>query len=275
MKASLLRLLCASLVLVGFLGCNPGSTSAEDEKSPMVFSEKSFSEVPADPGPKVRYIDTDQALLIEKFKVGLPVDFDPEETYGLLVFNSASDSSPLPYWDAVCAQRKLLVISPLKCGNEQDVSRRLGLALLGTLCMQRDYKIDPKRIYAAGASGGARVASGLAFYRPDLYSGTIQAVGSDFPGRVPTVKATAPNEQGYGVLDGAKEIDLEEVRRRVRFVIITGVKDWRYNNLWDIYHGGFKAENLQCLFMDVPEMGHSDASPESFSAALDYIERGR
>ncbi len=92
----------------------------------MTYSGKSFSDIPTKLGPKMRYVDIDQSIIIEKFKVGIPTDFDPEETYGLMVYNSPSDRSPLPYWDEVLPKRKLLVISPLKCGNDQEVARRLG-----------------------------------------------------------------------------------------------------------------------------------------------------
>ena len=103
---------------------------------------------------------------VERFFVHVPEEYSGETTYGLIVFSDAdSDSRQLPEgWQAVLDQRKLLYIAPQSAGNDQYSNRRLGLAVLGALEMMKHYRIDPNRVYAAGFSGGARMAGLLGFY---------------------------------------------------------------------------------------------------------------
>ncbi len=221
-------------------------------------------------------VDYDQSLMVEKFLLARPTNFDPEKTYGLIVFVSPVDEPALPLlWSPVLVERDLLMICPKDAGNDQDPARRAGLAIAAAYAMSEEYKIDPDRVYAAGLSGGARIASSIAFYHPELFSGTIQSVGSDFIRPVPQVRAET-QEMGegalYGEMRGSDEVDVGAVKERVRFVIITGNNDFRYGNLQDIYQGGFQSDGYQAKFLDVPGMAHRICQPEALAEALDFIE---
>jgi len=176
-------------------------------------------------------------------------------------------------WQTVLDSRKYLYIAPQNAGNEQYIGRRLGLAVLGALEMMKHYRVDPSRIYAAGFSGGSRMAGLLGFSQGDIFRGTIQNCGADFYKPVPTVSATSTTDTAghpYGVFHATG--DEISSARRVRFALITGSGDFRHGNILDIFNGGFAHEGFQARLFDIPGMAHDTADPRTLSAALDFLE---
>ena len=132
----------------------------------------------------------------EQFFIHVPAAYKAGDKWGLVVFvNSGNDMKGLPSgWGDVLAERKLLFVAPQNAGNDQLVSRRFGLAVMGALKMMAKFDIDKSRVYASGFSGGARMAGALGFYQPGIFKATIQNCGADFPGAVPRVKADPPKD---------------------------------------------------------------------------------
>jgi hypothetical protein len=255
----------------------PAAATAEspkwDRKGDFIIAFGGSALAPTRRNPQVAYgLDSS----VERFFVHVPEDYTGETQYGLIVFTDAdSDSRQLPDgWQAVLDHRKFLYIAAQGAGNDQYSNRRLGLAVLGALEMMKHYRIDPSRVYAAGFSGGARMAGMLGFYQADVFHGTIQNCGADFYRPVPTQAATsAPDTAGnpYGLFDAtADEI---AGARSVRFALITGSRDFRHGNILDIFNGGFAAEGFKAKLFDVPGMPHDTADAQTLSAALDFIEQ--
>ena len=213
---------------------------------------------------------------VEGFFVHVPEDYTGQAPYGLIVFTDAdSNSNQLPEgWQAVLDQRRFLYIAPQRAGNDQYSNRRMGLSVLGALEMMKNYRIDPNRVYAAGFSGGARMAGQLGFYQADVFHGTIQNCGADFYKPVPVQAATSAVDTAgnpYGLFDAtADEI---AGAKGVRFALITGSRDFRHGNILDIFNGGFAAEGFKAKLFDVPGMPHNTADPETLSAAIDFLEQ--
>jgi len=213
----------------------------------------------------------------EKFFVHVPASYSPHAEYGLIVFTDAAEEvERVPDgWATLLDQRKLLFIAAENAGNDQDINRRLGLAVLGALEMMKRYRIDPNRVYAAGFSGGARMSGLLGFFQPDIFRGTIQNCGADFYERVATVYArswVSTTGQPYGQFDASTD---EIARaRRVRFVLITGTYDFRRGNILDIFNGGFARQHFAAKLIDVPGMDHSVCDAATLAAALDFLEGG-
>lgn len=225
--------------------------------------------------PRINYeID----LRKETFTIHVPSNYDGSLPFGLVVFIPATDlllGAPNG-WAAVLEERRLLLVIPQRAGNDLAEAHRLGLGVIATLEMQERYQIDPRRIYAAGISGGARIAGRLGFYQSDLFRGTIQSCGADFPRPVPRVKAVPlDRDQGraYGVIE-ATETEVQRARDNVRFVIATGPGDFRYGNLFDIFYGGFSRDGFKARFLDIPEMKHEVCSSETLRRALDFLDSG-
>jgi hypothetical protein len=133
-------------------------------------------------------------------------------------------------------------------------------------------KIDNKRIYVAGFSGGARVASYAAFLRPSLFTGVFGVCGLDFCQKVDRVKATG--EDAYGVFS-VDEQRAEEAKKKVKFAVVTGSKDFRYGNILDIYSGGYLKNGYDAKLIDVPGMEHTLCPGKILSDGLVFLDKAK
>src|SRR5207302_4709848 len=111
-------------------------------------------------------------LAREKFVLYVPRRA-PDRGYGLLVFVPPSDDAALPPgWVPVLDQFGLILVRPVRSGNDQSAfGRRYPLAILAEYNVATRYRLDPDRIYIAGFSGGSRVALRLALAYPDVFRG--------------------------------------------------------------------------------------------------------
>lgn len=223
-----------------------------------------------------RKIDYDLEPRRERFYVHVPQGYTERADYGLVVYIHPGDqiTEEPQGWAALLDARKLLFIAPQNAGNEQDVARRLGLAVLSATAMMHRYRIDPARVYVAGWSGGARMAGLVAFFQPDLFHGTIQSCGADFYLHVPQIFATSEadtNGNPYGFFD-ASSAEIENAKRQVRFALITGSNDFRHGNVLDIFNGGFAKAGFRARLFDVPGMGHAPAEATVLASALSFVD---
>ena len=85
----------------------------------------------------------------------------------------------------------------------------------------RRYTIDPDRIYISGHSGGARVASTVAFFHPDRFTGGVYFAGVNWyePTPPPGGQFLPPS------IVKPPEAVLELARNRSRHVIVQGTDD--------------------------------------------------
>lgn len=214
--------------------------------------------------------------LKEKYYVWVPPDFSRAQVYGLIVYTSPLDQCGIPAgWAEVLTRHKFLFVAAQNAGNNVNLSRRCGLGVLGALEMMHSYRIDPSRIYAAGLSGGARTASALAFWQPDIFRGTIQDCGSNFYRAVARRAAPRPQNEldaTYGVLDSTSAQDATTAKGAVKFVLITGPGDFRHGYLLDIYNNGFLADGFRAKLIDVDSMGHEECSGSVLEQALNYLK---
>jgi len=215
---------------------------------------------------------------VERYFIYVPQSYTGADRYGLIVFTNAdNEMQELPVgWKSVLDARRYIFVAAQNAGNDQYRGRRLGLAVLAALKIQQQYRIDPGRVYAAGFSGGSRMAGLLGFYQSDVFRGTLQNCGADFYKAVPVVEATSLLDTAgkpYGLLDASEE----EVRKAkgVAFVLITGTNDFRRGNILDIFHGGFEQDGFKAKLFDVPGMAHDISNGEILARALDFLEAGR
>jgi len=262
----------------------PPSTNPPDEPPAEPAVAPGHSEVRTLPGavPKVpgrnSRLNYEFDLSKEPVLIHVPASYDGSTPFGLIVFlpgDGPFTTAPRG-WEKVLEQRRLLFVSPQKALNSRDWDRRCSLAVVCALKMRELYQIDPRRVYAAGYSGGGRMASRLGYYHPDLFPGTIQSCGSDFHRPVPAVKVVPlqrDRRAPYGLLD-ASAGEIKSARQKVRFVLITGPGDFRYGHLLDIYEGGFAKDDFQAKLIDDPWMAHETCGPVALCQALDFIEQG-
>jgi pimeloyl-ACP methyl ester carboxylesterase len=105
----------------------------------------------------------------------------PSDGYALLVFVPPWNSASVPSgWQAPLDRHGMIYISAANSGNAADVlDRRVPLALLAAWNIMQRYRVDPRRVYVGGLSGGSRVAERVALGYPDLFDGALLIAGSD------------------------------------------------------------------------------------------------
>ncbi len=214
----------------------------------------------------------------EKYFVWVPENYDGSEPFGLMVYvSSYEDWTVVPAgWQDVLTRHKMLFVCPQSAGNNcRSQERRCGLALAGALAMKAKYKIDAKRIVAAGISGGARTASDLGFWQSDVFQKTVQNCGTNFYRKVPwKVAKTSLDTAGepYGVMEATAD-EVSRAKSLTRFCLITGPGDFRRGNIIDIYKEGFLQDGFQARLFDVPGMGHQDCDASTLEKALEYLTK--
>ena len=273
------HLTAAALLLAAATQSVPAYASTDGQR-PSTFvtnfgDPHQSAETPPRPSRLDDHIDYSLDPRAEKFLVRVPGDYAPDAEYGLVVYMHPGNDLDAPPvgWAAVLDRRRFIFVAPLRAGNGEAPSRRMGLAVLAAEEMTTHYRIAPARIIAAGWSGGARIASELGFYQADLFRGTVQSCGSDFFRPVPHIDGSGNDGVGghsYGLVDATSaEIAMAA---HVRFTLITGSGDWRHGDMLDIYNGGFARTTLQAKLIDVPGMEHANANADTFDAALGFIE---
>jgi|SRR4051812_10458296 predicted esterase len=259
----------AILVLAFASGCERSSPQTQAS----VLTPVAVPSVAQHHNPNINY---DLNAANERFFIHLPNSYKAGQKYGLIVFIDSEDAVGLPSgWEGVLDARNYLFVAPQNAGNDQNISRRLGLAVLAVQQMKMHYSIDPDRVFAAGFSGGARMAGLLGFYHSDIFRGTIQSCGVDFYKPVPVDVATSSTDtsgQPYGLLATDATPAEIDAAKHVRFALVTGTNDFRHGNILDIYNGGFKREEFNAKLFDVPGMGHDVPGGATLTEILDFLE---
>jgi len=256
-----------SVVLLEFMLCAPAAVAADRTGS---YIATFGGELPAVAGLH-RNVDYQLLPAYERFLIHVPSDYTGREAYGLLVFIYSGDTfQRMPEgWEGALRARKMLFVAPQNAGNGRFDGRRFGMAVFGATAMRRGFNVDADRIYISGFSGGARVAARLAFYQSDLFRGTVQMCGGDFPEEA--MRLVVGEEMPY-VQMSLRDVDMERAKRNVRFTLITGAGDFRYRDLVTIYQRGLQAGGFQAKLLDVPGMAHDLCSAEVFGRAIAFLD---
>jgi predicted esterase len=128
----------------------------------------------------------------------------------------APRSEYLPVFD----ETYMIYIAANLSGNSQNpILRRAPLALHALENMKRLYNIDPERIYAAGLSGGGKMAVYMGLNYGDHFNGAMFIIGSlnvsDRARIAPTghIKHLVQTRNRYVFLTGRQDFNRDEIRR--------------------------------------------------------------
>ena len=207
-------------------------------------------------------------ILKERFEIIVPQGYSPQTNWGLFVWVSPSDSPRIPEeWAATLDRRGFLFIGAYGGGNERDALDRFRLAVDASLNMRQRFRVDPKRIYVSGFSGGGRVASMLGVGYADIFTGTIPICGVNFYAPVST--AEGQTFEGSYTSD---PVLAALARKNNRFALVTGEADPNRTSTLAICEQGFKKFGFDhVLYLEVPGMGHAMPSGEWLEKALDFL----
>lgn len=225
------------------------------ERSPESAYERIAARYGWKPTPEKEQV---YAISEEPFDVNVPADYDGSVPYGLIVHTDAgSTGNPYVYKD-VLGPHKVIWIGATKVSNDRDVACRWGLALDAVHNMTKRYRIDPKRIYACGMSGGGRCASMIAPTYADVFTGGgIYLVGCN--------PFMFPDEKKIGK-------PIRELAHSHRFALMTGTNDMNRDGTKSVFEA-YKADGFKHVeYFETPGMGHEFPPADWFSKGLDSVD---
>jgi pimeloyl-ACP methyl ester carboxylesterase len=191
------------------------------------------------------------------------------EPHGLFVFISPRDQGSIPAnWQETLEEHRLIWVGPNEAGNRVSTPWRMAVALESIDLAARRYTIDPDRIYISGHSGGARVASTLAFFHPDRFTGGIYFAGVNWyeptpprGGRVLPPSIAKPPEPVLAI-----------ARDRSRHAIVQGTDDsvaTYVPSLWNV----IKQTDFQTFeYLSVEGQGHGLPDAEWLDRGLAVLD---
>ncbi len=211
----------------------------------------------------------------QEFAVYVPPDYDPEVPHGLLVYVSATDEAQIHQsWWPVLAKRQTIAVAGAHAGHTQKQWYRNAYALAGVHNITKRYAIDAQRITICGYSGGGIVSSRLAFHYADVFTGCFPQCGITYfkdsrmsadPKRVWVARCNKP----AGALWSA-------TRKKLRWVIFTGERDFNQPSIKDRFDRGFKRDGFKDIhYLEKPGHGHVWCGAEWFEKGMAILDAGR
>ncbi len=199
------------------------------------------------------------------FQVYVPKDYKPWQPYGLMVYVAPGDGGRIPgSWRQAMEELKMIWIGADNSGNEKDVLLlRVPLAVDAHHNMTKRYNIDPDRVYASGLSGGGRVVSHLAPAFPDIFTGAISICGVNYWENLPV-----GNNRFVPAGWKPKTKYRHQMKKSLRYVLLTGEKDYNRTNTRQAYDIGYKKDLRHATYMEVPGLGHTNPDGKWFKKAV-------
>ncbi|MEO7934381.1 MAG: autotransporter-associated beta strand repeat-containing protein [Chthoniobacterales bacterium] len=231
------------------------------------------------------WVDYDVDLATWTYDVYVPPGYDGTKPYGVVVYIT-SDPTPGVVLQTASNDKNLIWIAPRNVGNNQgDYTLRFGASLLAIYRAKELFNIDPRRVYTSGKSGGARVASALAFYHCELIKGTAPSSGFGLP-RLNEVtpdyitKPTGSNtpdsfynySNGWFFGEDVDAINATALSQKLRSYIITRYDDYREEYFVESFHCSYEPQGQTCFLYDGPGT-HTDTSDAEMEEAIDYLDR--
>lgn len=206
-------------------------------------------------------------LTRERFLVRLPRGYQPRRPCGLLVWVAAGELGEIPEsFDQSLDELGLIAISAAQSGNARAVNDRLQLALDGAATAQARFHIDSRRVYVAGISGGAKVATMTWACFPDVFSGAVAIVG------LASYKDTPAGTGGaWPALFAKPALPLFRRLASQRLAAVTGGRDFNHENMLPMAEA-MRRDGLQVRVFNHADMGHTLPTAERFREALDWID---
>ncbi|SHJ43170.1 Putative esterase [Rubritalea squalenifaciens DSM 18772] len=194
-----------------------------------------------------------------------PESYDGTEAYGLLLFiNPMPNALIRKDWEPILSKYKLIAVSAYGVGNYADKDRkkinphpyRVTLSLDAMATVEKQYKIDPKRRYVSGTSGGGHMAFTTAALYPELFKGAISSAAQSYlPSHFP----------GFEIKDFKRG-----ERKDMKWIVVSGKKDYNYNKILETSKD-WESNRLNYRFLDVPDMGHAPPAAGPLEESLQWI----
>ena len=195
---------------------------------------------------------------------------------GVLVWASPTEfgGMRLERWRDLLAKHRLIWVGANGCGNGGPRWIRYGLALDAIESLKRLYPIDASRVYAAGYSGGGRIASVLAVTYPEVFAGGFYLFGCDYFRKLPV--PYKPGAVWPAVYPKPRRATLERARDASRFVFLTGELDFNRVQTRDTERAYREDGFSKTTYLEIPAIGHyGPIPPDVLARALALLDPAR
>lgn len=219
------------------------------------------------------YPDPNTLLPTYTYDIYIPPSYDGTEPYGLVTFiNSGNNGSLFTQWQSVLDEKKLIYIAGDNIGNSINVNIRMGVAMAAVYRLKEVLNIDSTRIYTSGNSGGARMASVLAYTYPEWFFGSMPNCGSSYPRQVAQDYETQNPNSHYEYTIPFTTADLNYIKSfDRRYGILTSFDDFREGDIMNIYHNGMVPDGFKGKFLETAGP-HCATTTEHFRDAVNFVE---
>ena len=202
----------------------------------------------------------------EELLLRLPVGYTPDKPAGLIVWIDAVDYGPPrnELFNAADAHN-LICVSAANSGNNRPYADRCQLTLdaVQNVCMR--FAVDRERIYTAGISGGARIATIVTQCFPDIFDGSVADVA------LSTYMASSAGNGLYWRADiGRPSRQLLAMLKGHRIAGVTGPRDGNYESM-KARERDMKKDGLDVRVFEY-DMGHEMCTAGQFLTALEWVE---
>lgn len=226
------------------------------------------------------------------YDIYVPPGYDGTKPYGVMVYITSDPTTGIVLQTA-STDKNIIWIAPRNVGNGANSTDRYGAGLLALYRAKELFNIDSRRVYTSGKSGGARTASGLAFYHSEIIHGTAPSSGF----ALPRLNALTPDyitnnsgqtdtyfdysDQAFNWLyysadpaQNAQQVQIEAAGRanKLRSYIITRYGDYRDYYFTEGFHGAYEPQGQTC-FLYIGPGSHQDATDSEMEEAINYLDR--
>ncbi len=244
------------VILLSISICQGSANAAEDTDQSIRIGSFSILATPTEivgPDRAAKFasvIPVDEAI---SWQITVPEFYDPDKPPGVLVYISPSNSGKMPRsWLRLPESHNFIWIGADKSGNRIAVARRVTMALFAVSVANDRYKIDGRRIYLSGFSGGARVAGLVAAAYPQIFRGDIYIGGAE----------TWEDELTPATL---------EAMQQNRYVFIVGSDDGNRRMVRDVA-AKYKAAGIGNIELNIiAHLGHELPKSRDMDDALNFL----
>ncbi len=207
----------------------------------------------------------------ELFRVRLPMGYNPEFPAGVLVWISPNNDGRIPrIFEPILDKLGLIALGVDNNSNERSITDRLQCHLDSIETLASHYRIDRKRVYLTGMSGGGRCSGILQIAFPELFAGAVPIVGFDTYHNAKANSTGGFWAAGLGRPAG-KWMKLLKTRR---IAAITGSVDYNMPEM-RVRKGLLKDDGIEIRLDVIEGMGHAMPKAQEFGDALDWVDEPR
>ena len=207
----------------------------------------------------------------ELFRVRLPMGYNPEFPAGVLVWISPNNDGRIPrIFEPILDRLGLIALGVDNNSNKRSITDRLQCHLDSIETLASHYRIDRKRVYLTGMSGGGRCSGILQIAFPELFAGAVPIVGFDTYHNAKANSTGGFWAAGLGKPAG-KWMKLLKTRR---IAGITGSVDYNLPEM-KVRKRLLKDDGIEIRLDVIEGMGHAMPKADEFADALDWVDGPR